>query len=569
VKRAGLVALCSVAAVALTCVAAGPVVVNAASEAVGDDTPLPTTRRLTPAQYRNVIADVFGPTILLGGRFDIEMRVDGLMEVGAGQVSISPAGMEQYDIMARAIADQVVDEKHRDLLVPCTPAAVDTRDDACAAAFLTQAGRLLYRRPLTDEEKTFQVAAAGKAAETVKDFYEGLSLSLASMLASPQFLFRTEAVVPERGARGKFAVDNHSKASRLSFFLWNSAPDLPLLTAAENGELDTKRGLAKQVERMLASPRMEAGVRAFFSDMLHFEQIDSLSKDTVIYPKFSSQVALDSREQTLRTLVNLLLVERGDYRDVFTSKRTFLTQELASIYKVPLVNDVYNGAVDTWSPFAFPADDPRAGLLMQISFVTLHSHPGRSSPTLRGKALREILLCQKVPAPPGDVEFNLVQDTNHPNYRTARQRLEAHATNPVCTGCHKITDPMGLALENFDGGGNYRTSENGAPLDTTGVLDGVAFTNGAELGQAVAQNPAATSCLVDRLSSYALGRKAVRTEAAWITGLKQDFAKSGHVVPDLMRRIALSPEFYRAAPLPRGESKSTSLTSVSRTEVQQ
>jgi hypothetical protein len=476
--------------------------------------------------------------------------------------------MEQYDIMARAIADQVVDEKHRDLLVPCAPAAADTRDDACAAMFLTQAGRLLYRRPLTDEERTIQVAAAGKAAETVKDFYEGLSLSLASMLASPQFLFRQENVVPERGARGRYTLDAYSKASRLSFFLWNSVPDIQLLTAAEKGELDTKRGLSKQVDRMLASPRMEAGVRAFFSDMLHFEQIDSLSKDTVIYPKFSSQVAVDAREQTLRTLVQLLVVERGDYRNIFTSKKTFLTQELASIYKVPLVNDVYNGAVDTWSAFEFPPDDPRAGLLMQVSFVTLHSHPGRSSPTLRGKALREILLCQKVPAPPGDVEFNLVQDTNHPNYRTARQRLEAHATNPVCTGCHKITDPMGLALENFDGGGNYRTSENGAPLDTTGVLDGVAFANGAELGRAVAQNPAATSCVVDRLSSYALGRKPVQAEASWIAALKQDFAKGGYVVPALMHRIALSPEFYRASPLPRGETKATSL-SQSRTEAQQ
>jgi hypothetical protein len=568
VKRSRFLAFCSVAAVALSCVAALPIVVNAASEAVDDAPPLPATRRLTPAQYRNVIADVFGPTILLGGRFDLDMRVDGLMEVGASQVSISPAGMEQYDIMARAIADQVVDPKHRDLLVPCAPVAADKRDDACAAAFLTQAGRLLYRRPLTDEERDLQVAAAGKAADTVHDFHEGLSLSLASMLASPQFLFRQENVVPERGTRGKYTLDAYSKAGRLSFFLWNSVPDLQLLAAAEKGDLATKRGLTKQVERMLASPRMEAGVRAFFSDMLHFELVDSLTKDTVIYPKFSSQVALDAREQTLRTLVQLLLVERGDYRDVFTSKKTFLTQELASIYKVPLVSDVYNGAVDAWTPFEFPADDPRAGLLMQVSFVTLHSHPGRSSPTLRGKALREILLCQKVPAPPGDVEFTIVQDTSNPTYRTARQRLEAHATNPVCTGCHKITDPMGLALENFDGGGNYRTTENGVALDTSGVLDGVKFTNGAELGRAVAQNPAATSCVVDRISSYALGRKPVKSEDVWIAALKQDFAKGGYVVPDLMREIALSPEFYRASPLPRGDVKTTWLDQ-SRTEVHQ
>jgi hypothetical protein len=141
-----------------------------------------------------------------------------------------------------------------------------------------------------------------------------------------------------------------------------------------------------------------------------------------------------------------------------------------------------------------------------------------------------------------------VQDTSNPVYKTARERLQAHSTNPVCVGCHKITDPMGFALENFDGGGSYRTTENGVQLDTSGELDGIKFTSGAGLGQAVYQNPATPSCLVDRLTAYALGRTPARADGPWVTTLKQQFADSGYVVPSLIRQIALSPEFFVAAP---------------------
>jgi hypothetical protein len=129
---------------------------------------------------------------------------------------------------------------------------------------------------------------------------------------------------------------------------------------------------------------------------------------------------------------------------------------LASVYEVPLVAPAGN-----WAPYEFPDGDPRAGIVSQVAFVALHSHPGRSSPTLRGKAVREVLLCQKVPTPPANVNFTLVQDTKNPQYKTARARLHAHATDATCAGCHKIMDPIGLGLEAFDSGGSLRSSENG------------------------------------------------------------------------------------------------------------
>ena len=513
------------------------------------------TRRLTSDQYKSIVEDVFGPTIRLGGRFEPEVRVDGLFEVGASLVSVSPSGMEQYDAMARTIASQVVDEDHRNLLVSCSPRSETEPDDACASEFLSGVGRLLFRRPLKSDEQRAYVSAARDAAETLDDFYAGLSLSLGAMLTSPQFLFRHETLEPDPLRPGEYRLDAYSRASRLSFFLWNAGPDLPLLNAAENGDLNTSDGLNQQVQRMLASTRLRDGVRAFFTDMLHFDGLDTLTKDTTIYPKFNAKVASDAREQTLRTLVHALVDQEGDYRDVFATRETFLTQELASLYKVPLVNNVPNGSPDTWQPYKFPDNDPRAGVHMHISFVALHSHPGRSSPTLRGKALRETMLCQKVPAPPGDVSFTLVQDTSNPVYKTARARLTAHSTEPMCAGCHKITDPMGLALENFNGAGEWQTVENGEKIDTSGSLDGVVFNDGGGLGKALQANPAVPSCLVDRVSSYALGRKANKSESSWIEKLKTHFAENGYALPSLMRKVATSPEFFRALAPEASEQK--------------
>ncbi len=505
-----------------------------------------TMRRLTAEQYENVIADLFGDTIELGGRFEPELRVNGLTAVGASSVSVTAAGMEQYDMMARRIAAQVMDERRRELMMPCKPVDAKLADDACARQFLSESGLWLYRRPLTDAELASYVTTANKAAGRLGNFYDGLALSFSAMLASPRFLFRQETIEPDPANNGQFRLTAYAKASQLSFFLWNSGPDRALFEAARSGEIHTPKGYAKQVDRMLASARLERGVRAFFADNFHFDEFSVLTKDAEIFPKFSAQVLADAQEQTLRTVVDLLVKQRGDYRDIFTTKKTFLTQELAAIYKVPVAEHGPNGAPDIWQAYEFAQGSAYGGVQSQIAFTALHSHPGRSSPTIRGKAIREILMCQKVPAPPGNVDFKLVQDTNNPIYRTVRQRMDAHATNPVCTGCHKITDPMGYALETFDGGGGFRTKENGADIDASGVLDGKSFKSATELGRVLHDSPATANCIVNRMASYATGRTFKR--APWIEALEQGFAAKGYVLPELMRAVALHDVFTRVTP---------------------
>jgi len=517
-----------------------------------------TIRRLTHEQYATIIADLFGADIKLGGRFDPDIREDGLIAVGTSHVSVTPSSLEQYDGMARGIAAQVVDERHRAELVGCQPKDPKAADPDCAGKFLAEVGRQLYRRPLTAAELKGQLDVASAATGSLGDFYAGLETSLATMLEAPQFLFRKEATEPDPDHPGDRRLTAHAKASRLSFFLWNTAPDETLLAAAERGDLDSDKGLARQVDRLLASPRLEAGMRAFFADMMGFDAMGGLAKDPQIYPKFTPAVVADAQEQTLRTIIDHLLTAKGDYRDLFTTRKTFLTPLLASIYRVPI--DQPKG----WSAHEFPQNDDRAGIVAQVSFLALHSHPGRSSSTLRGKAVREILLCEPVPSPPANVNFSIVQDTKNPQFRTARERLTAHRSEPTCAGCHKIIDPIGLSLENFDGMGEYRLKENGAPIDASGELGPAQFQGAAGLGRTLHDDPAATACLVNRIYSFGVGRKPGKGDSEWLAYLQKRFAEDGYRMPDLLRRIALSDAFYKvAAPAPAGGPaavKSTSAT---------
>jgi hypothetical protein len=522
---------------ALTLTACGPSEPPTAGAPLG-------AQRLSEAQYRQSIADIFGPDIRIGGRFEPGGRKNGLLAVGASLAGMSPAGFEQYDAMARAIAAQAVDAKHRDALIPCKPAATGQADKDCATATLAKYGKELYRRPLTDSELASAVAIADTAADAKKDFYTGLAYGLAQFLDSPNFLFREDNAEPDPDHAGKLRLTGYSVAMRLSYFLWNTTPDDELLRAAGAGELTSKSGLEKQVDRMLASPRLEAGARAFFVDFLDFDQFDSLAKDAAIYPVFSAKVAHDAREQTLRTLTDLLITQKADYRDVFTSRKTFLTRNLGVVYQVPVASE--NG----WEAHEFPPDDPHAGLLTELSFTQLHAHPGRSSATLRGKAVREILLCQIVPSPPANVNFTVVQDTTNKQFRTARDRLTAHRTEPTCAGCHKIMDPIGLGLENFDGVGQFRTTENDAPIDPSGEIDGIKFADSAGLGRALHDDPAATACFVDSLYRYGVGRDFDPGEKDWRKYLGSEFAANGYRLPDLMRLIATSDAFYAVRPAP-------------------
>jgi hypothetical protein len=492
-------------------------------------------RVLTQDQYFNSLAYVFGPDARLDSRFPPFRRTDGLLALGASSAGVTASGVEKFQHIAQIIAAQVVDVRHRDFLVPCKPKSLDAPDAACATQFIKATGRMLYREPMSPEKLATAVSAANEASGRVHDFYRGLSYALEGMLLDPNFLFAAEMSQPDPANPGRLRLDSRSAATRLSLFLWNQLPDDALLKAADRGDLNTKAGRTKVIETMLASPRLEEGVRAFFADMLGFDDFDSLSKDPMAYVTFTGATAVDAREQTLRTIVDQLIKQDGDYRDLFTSRTTFLSPALSAVYHVE--------GEPGWVKHDFPADSPRSGLLSQISFLALHAHPARSSPTRRGKAVREQLLCQKVPEPPPNVDFSIVEDPKAV-FHTARERVTAHLANPVCAGCHRITDPIGLALENFDGAGQYRETEKGAPIDASGSLDGKPFKDVAGLAQALHDSPALTSCLVRRAYSYGVGSPDTGGRDDLLAYYNKNFAAHGYKFKGLLREIALSDAFF-------------------------
>lgn len=504
---------------------------------------LARVRLMTGAQYANTIHYIFGPNIDVGSAFAPLVRTQGLLEVTTSSASVSLGQMEDFQLAATSIAAQVmkagdVDRgipSSRDTLVPCKPESVAGPDDECAATFIRRVGRLLFRRPLDQDEVTKWVGRAHRAASNLHDFYAGLQTVLEGMLIDPKFLLIQDTTELDPTRPGQRRLDSYALASRLSFLLWNSVPDDQLLKAAESGELQTNSGRRREVERMLASPQLDSGVRAFFDDMFGFADFDSLSKDPNVYPEATEAALRAAREQTLLTVVDFVVRKNADYRDLFTTRSTFISPALAPIY----------GAVapSGWTPYRFPADSKRAGLLTQVSFLALHSQPVRSSATLRGKALRELFLCETIPPPPNNVDFSAV-DNPPPSLVTARQQLTFHRKNPSCAGCHKLMDPIGLGLEQFDGAGKVRATEGGEPIDVSGELDGKTFVTAAGLGLALRNDPALPTCLVKRLYSYAAGG-AIKPSDPTFAYFDAKFQQSGYHVVALLRDIAMSKAFSR------------------------
>lgn len=495
----------------------------------------PRLHRLTEAQYRATIADIFGPGIKLAGRPEPDQRIDGLLAAGTGVVSITPSGAAQYATIARGVAEQVVAPENRDRLVGCAPDARDPEGKACATMFFSRIGERLFRRPLSERELKLAVDGSLASAAQLGDFHAGLSTSLAGMMVDLPFLFQIDNYV--RDPAGGLTLDSWSRASRLSYYLWNTTPDEELLRAARGGELMTPGGVDRQVDRLIASPRFEDGTRAFFDDFLRLDRMAIVGKDPILYPAFRTSVGAAAREQSLRTMLQLLVREKGDYREIFTTRRVAMNRTLSPLYRIPY-------APADWSMIEMPEGDPRAGLLTQIAFLAMHSHEGRSSPTLRGLAIREILLCEHVPPPPANVNFTIVQDVGDPRFKTARERLVAHLDDEDCASCHRKTDHLGLGFEKFDGAGQFRATEGGAPIDTSGDLDGTPFSDPVSLGRALHDSPKTTRCVAQAAWQTAAGRTLSARDGPFVDALHGKFARGGYRIAVLFGDVAKSPAFF-------------------------
>lgn len=505
----------------------------------GLEAPPRVMRKLTRSQYEAAIHSVFGETIVVPPT-ESDVVFGGLAAVGAGSATVSLRGIELHEAAAVSVARQVFEDPvFVEDKVPCDVG--ESFDRACVSAFTQSMAEALFLRPLKPDALDALVGLAEVHMETLGDFEASLEFVLSTLLQSPSFLFRTEHGTTHTSS-GAVGYDSRAMASRLSYFLWGSGPDEWLNERAAAGALDIDAGedYAATVDAMLEDPRAHAGIRTFFSDMLRLSELDTLLKDSTVYPQAVSTFGQSAREGTLRFIEYHVFETSGDYRDLLTSRETFVDPLLAIVYRVPAAN------LEGFGRVTLPVESRRRGLLGQASILALHSHAVTTSATLRGLFVRETLLCGEIPDPPPGVVTVIPEATG--DSPTLRDRVAIHLQDPVCSSCHLLMDPIGLSLEQFDAIGQFRTEEGGAMIDASGTWLGRRFEDAADMTERLRNDPAFLACFPRTVFRYAMGRLDTPADEVTLEELEADFASQEYRVLDLFRAVATHPSFRVFSP---------------------
>ena len=393
------------------------------------------------------------------------------------------------------------DTPSRDRVFVCRPENPD-EDDSCARRILSTLMRRAYRRPVTDNDlqTPFELYQAARAADGGVDFDAGIEMGLAAVLVSPEFLFRIERDPAGVPPDTPYRISDLELASRLSFFLWSSIPDDALLDMALGGELSQPAVLEQQVRRMLADSRSENLVTNFAAQWLHLRNLDAITPDMRMFPDFDDNLRQAFRQET-ELFFDSVMREDRSVLDLLRANYTFLNERLAKHYDIP---HIYGSR---FRRVTFDEDSTRGGLLRHGSILLATSYATRTSPVIRGKWVLDNVLGVPPPPPPPNVPE--LEDTKTGEHASSmRERLAAHRANPACASCHRLMDPVGFALENYDAVGRWRTTEADVPIDASGTLfDGTTFDGVTELQAALLQRPELfVTTVTEKLLTFATGR---------------------------------------------------------------
>jgi len=406
---------------------------------------------------------------------------------------------------------------------------------ACASKILSRIARRAYRQPIASAELEPILAMydGGRAQGT---FDTGIQRGLERILASPRFVFRVERD-PETAKPGAvYRLANLDLASRLSFFLWSSIPDEELLGLAIKGRLSDPTVLEQQVRRMLADSRSSALVSNFAGQWLHLRNVRTVQPNSDEFPDFDDNLRQSFRQET-ELLFDSIIHEDRNVLDLLRADYTFVNERLARHYGIP---NVYGSRFRRVSV----TDEARKGLLGHGSVLAVTSHAERTSPVLRGKWVLENLIGLPVPPPPGDVP-QLKQAEEGQKPKTLREQMAEHRTSPTCATCHKVMDPVGLALENFDAVGAWRTREAGSPIDASGQLaDGTAVDGVVTLRRSILDRPDVfVGTMTEKLMTYALGRGVAAEDMPAVRKVLREAAAHDYRFSSLVLGIVKSVPF--------------------------
>jgi hypothetical protein len=501
-------------------------------------------RRLTHSQYNNTVRDLLGDYSRPADRFPPEDFVNGFKNQLRTQ-GMPPLLAEVYSASAEKLALNAFRAGDVNGLVPCKPASA--RDTKCRDQFVRGFGLRAFRRPLSDDEFRRYAALFSAQASKSGRFLEGARVVVEAMLQSPKFLFHVES-----RPSGRFR--DYEIASRLAYFLWDTMPDARLLDAAANGELRTVEGLERVARNMLDQPPARQAADEFFAQWLRFDRVLSSVKDRRRYPEFTPELAAMMVHET-RTLLGNLVWNDGNFMEAFTAEYSFLNSDLARLYGVPAPSGEFEMV-------RFPAGSHRSGLLGQASFLASTAGPVETSPTARGIFVREQLLCQHVPNPPPGVNTEIPEPTADRPLAT-RQRMQMHVESPACSSCHRLMDPIGFGLENYDAVGRWRDNDvlefRGSgpgkkvelPIDGKGEIAGLAnsaFSEPRHIGRLLAESRSCQECVVKQVFRYAFGRLETRADRDTIRRTFAAFRESGFRFKELLIALVRSPQFLDGLP---------------------
>jgi hypothetical protein len=429
------------------------------------------------------------------------------------------------------------DTPSRRRVFTCRPETA-AAERSCATEILSMLARRAYRGKMTDADlaRLLEFYDEGRRE---RDFEAGIQLGLQRILASPKFAFRVERDPAGAAPGAVYRVRDLDLASRLSFFLWSSLPDDELLDLAGRNQLRDPAVFEQQVRRMLADPKADALVTNFAGQWLYLRNLKNQIPNSLDFPDFDDNLRQAFQRETELFFESVMREDRN-VLDLMTADSTFLNERLARHYGVPNVYGSHFRRVRL-------TDEHRRGLLGQGSILMVTSHTDRTSPVVRGKWILDNLLGAPPPAPPANVP-PLDESAATGQIRTMRERMEEHRSNPVCAACHKIMDPIGLSLENFDAVGAWRARDGGTlgtPIDASGqLLDGTEIDGVVTLRQALLKNPEIfVGTLTEKLMIYGLGRGLTHDDMPVVRGIVRSAARQDYRFSSIVLGIVTSPPF--------------------------
>ncbi|HTN85627.1 MAG TPA: DUF1592 domain-containing protein [Sorangium sp.] len=496
---------------------------------------------MTRTQFRNAVRDVFGVEVNVN-ELDSDSWNGNFAVIGAATVVTSERGVEQYHTAIEKAVDAVfADSAKRDQFIGCTPSGA--QDDACARGFIESLGLRAWRRPLETAEVDRLAAVANKAATELESAVEGVRWATVALFTSPNFLYRPELGAPS--ADGSLRLTGYEMASRLAFLVWNSLPDEELLDQAASGELATVEGVRAAATRLLDAPAGREAVGAFAEEYMRLDRVGTQAKDAELFPEYDATLQAAMVRDMRGTWEVLAFDDQASALDLFSTTKVVVNSELAELYGL----DTAGLSSSTFEVRSLPADGPRVGILGKVGFLSQFANQKEGSPTLRGKFLREALMCEPVQPPPGNIALELPEPpADRP--LTKRQRLENHRTAPACAACHAYMDPLGLPLETFDAIGRYRTTDHGLPIDPSGDFDGAPVADARELGTTVSASDKVARCLVRKYYAYAAGHEERAVDGSVVNTLATSFEASGFKLRELVLDVVTNKAFSAVAPQP-------------------